>query len=234
MPSVTIDDLVTGAQDLSDKVNDPSVTTAAWYLYVNAAIEELWRIITAANPSYFDAFFDRTISSSATPYIDMTAVPFTTDPTSGGWVVRKLRLVEKDPTASVPVQVVKRTLQTKDQTRYPRGYVLSGKLLYFDPPTLAPGNYRVYYTAGPAILTAGVSVPAELIPYREYFELAAACRALGSEETNIDDELQRLADMRQMIVTTVAAQDDSTADRIQDTLANDELQRWASIYPGWI
>lgn len=232
MAAVTIDDLVTGAQDLSDKVNDPSVTTAAWYLYVNASIEELWRFITAANPSYFDTFGDASVASSASPFIDLTAAPFTVDPTSGGWTVRKLRLVEKDPTASVPVTVVKRTLQTRDQVRFPRGYILSGKRLYFDPPTLAPGAYRVYYTAGPAILAAAAAVPAEMIPYREYFELAAACRALGSEETSIDDETQRLADMRQMIITTVSNQDDSTPDRIQDTLANDELQRFASIYPG--
>lgn len=232
MAAVTLDDLVTGAQNLSDKVNDPSVTTAVWYVYVNASIEELWRFITAENPNYFDTFGDQTIASAAAPYIDLTAAPFTVDATSGGWTVRKLRLVEKDPTASVPVTVVKRTLQTKDQQRYPRGYILTGKRIYMDPPTVAPGNYRVYYTAGPAILTGGQAVPAELIPYREYFELAAACRALGSEETDIGDELQRLGDMRASIMVTVANQDSATPDRIQDTLANDELQRCGMIYPG--
>jgi hypothetical protein len=232
MAAITIDDLVTGAQSLSDKVNDPSVDTPTWYRYVNASIEELWRLITAENPTYFDAFGDQTIISAANPFIDLVASPFTVDATSGGWTVRKIRLVEKDPTSSVPVTIVKRTFQTKDQQRYPRGYILSGKRIYMDPPTVAPGNYRVYYTAGPTILGAAGAIPAELIPYREYFELAASIRALGSEETDIGDEMQRLTEMRQAIMVTVANQDSATPDRIQDTLANDELQRWGLIYPG--
>jgi hypothetical protein len=230
MAAVTIDDIVTGAQNLADKVNDPSVSTAVWYVYVNAVIEELWRFITTVNPSYFDLFGDQTVTTN--PWIDLVAAPFTVDPTSGGWTVRKLRLVEKDPTASVPQTVVKRTLQTKDTQRYPRGYILSGKRVYLDPPAVAAGNYRVWYTAGPTILTAGQALPAELIMYREYFELAAAMRALGSEASDIQDELQRLDDIRQSIQITVSAQDDATADRIQDTLANDELQRWGLIFPG--
>jgi hypothetical protein len=230
--SVTIDDLVTGAQTISDKINDPSVSTANWYLYGNAAIEEIWRLITEANPNYFDTYGDQTVANPATPYIDLTASPFTLDPTSGGWTVRKIRMIEKDPTSSVPIPVVKRTLATKDTQRYPRGYIFVGKKIYLDPPTVAPGNYRVYYSAGPTILGAAGPVPAELIPYREYCELAMALRALEAEKSDTTIVGARLDDMRQQIVSVVADQDSFTADRIQDTLANDELQRWGLIYPG--
>jgi len=232
MPAVTIDNVITGAQDRSDKINDPSVATAVWLLYANAAIEELWEVIAAANPTYWDTFGDVTVASSATPFIDLAAAPFTADPVSGGWVMRKLRLVEKDPTQSVPVTVVKRTLATKDLQRYPRGYILQGKRLYFDPPTVAPGNYRVYYAAGPAVLAAATTLPVEIIPYREYLEVSTAMRALAAEESDVSVLGAQLADLRARIITTVAAQDDATADRIQDTLANDELQRWGFGVPG--
>ena len=234
MAAVTIDDVITGAQDRTDKVNDPSVSTAMWLIYANAAIEELWEMIAACNPSYWDTFGDVTIASSATPYIDLAAAPFTVDSVSGGWTVRKLRLVEKDPSLSNPVTVVKRTLATKDVQRYPRGYVLAGRKLYMDPPTVAPGNYRVYYSAGPTILAAGGTLPVDIIPYREYLEVSTAIRALASEESDISDEQTFLADLRARIMTTVAAQDDATADRIQDTLANDELQRFGGLFfPGF-
>jgi len=232
MAAVTIDDIVAGAQALSDKINDPSVTTAVWYVYVNGVIDELWRAITAENPSYFDAFGDQSVASSATPYIDLTAAPFTVDATSGGMVVRKLRLVEKNPTFSVPQTIVKRTLATKDTQRYPIGYILSGTKVYFDPPNVATGNYRIYYTAGPAILTAAQALPAALIPYREYFEVAGAIRALAAEKSDTAPLEQRLSDIRMSVMQTVANQDDASADRIQDTLANDELQRWGLIFPG--
>lgn len=234
MAAVTIDDVITGAQDRADKVNDPSVSTAMWLIYANAAIEELWETIAMANPSYWDTFGDVAVASAASPFIDLTAAPFTVDTVSGGWTVRKLRLIEKDPTSSTPVTVVKRTLQTKDVQRYPRGYILTGKRLYFDPPSVAPGNYRVYYAAGPTILAAGVALPAEIIPYREYLEVSTTIRALASEESDISDEQAFLSDLRARVWSTVSNQDEATADRIQDTLANEELQRWGGLfYPGF-
>jgi hypothetical protein len=232
MAAVTIDDIISAAQVESDKANDPSIQSGSWFIFANSAIEELWRKIRVAQPSYFDTFGDVTIASSATPYIDLTASPFVVDPTSGGWVVRNIRLVEKDPTASIPLTVVKRSLQTKDVFRYPRGYILSGKKLYIDPPSVAPGNYRVYYAAGPAILSTGNALPAELIPYREYLEVATACRALRIEESDTGPLNTHRGEMLADIISTVSQQDDANPDRIQDTLANDELQRWGLIFPG--
>lgn len=231
MAAVTIDNVITGAQDRSDKVNDPSVATAVWLLYANAAIEEMWQVIAAANATYWDTFGDVTVASAASPFIDLSAAPFTADPQSGGWIMRKLRLVEKDPLNNVPVTVVKRTLATKDMQRYPRGYLLAGKKLYLDPPNVAPGNYRIYYAAGPAVLAAAATLPVEIIPFREYLEVGTAMRALAAEESDVQVLAGQLADLRARLVSTVAAQDDATADRIQDTLANDEIQRWGAWYP---
>lgn len=230
MAAVTIDDAIATAKVLSDKTNDPSLTdTAFWLPAANAAREQFWQEVVSVNRDYWLTFKDATITV-AVPYVDFTA---TTDAASGGWTMRKLRRVEKDPTSTARVVIPRRDFQTADLQRWPRGYMLRGKLVYIDPVELAAGNYRVWYVPGPTVLALGATLPSEEIPYREFIELVMAIKALVVEESDVSALESRLAGLRANLVATVEDQDAGEPHHIQDTLAVEEeaARPWGLWWP---
>lgn len=222
--SVTFDDVIAQGKVLSDKTNDPSLDATFWASAGNDAIEQLWQEVVKANRDYWLKFHDDSIPSSGMPFLDLSSI---TDDTSGGWRMRKLRLVERNPTAVRPTKIVRRTLATKDVTRWPRGYLLVGKNLYIDPAPLAPGDYRVWYVPGPKIYALGADPPddlgSRLIPYREFLETYVAIKALAQEESDTSALEGHLALLRANLISTVADEDAAGAQHVQDTEAAEEL-----------
>jgi hypothetical protein len=224
MSAVSIDDVIAQGKKLCDKTNDPSLDDTWWATAVNEAIEALWQLVVSVNRDYWLKYTDQVITASTSPYIDLSNI---TDTVSGGWRMRKLRLLEKDPTSRNPIKIPKRTLATKDLVRWPRGYMMEGKKLYIDPPQYAPGSYRVWYVPGPRIYVPG-ETPADqlgsrLIPYREYLEVYIAIKALAEEETDTSSLERSLGRLDAGIRATVEDQDSNEPRHIQDNVDYDDF-----------
>lgn len=135
--SVTLQDLIDGAQDACDKRDDPSVSTDLWRRFINAAIKALYKKLVSQHADTWITSVDFTIASAA-------ANVYSFDETFD-----QLRHVTRDPTTQNRRPVRPFNMQEVDDFRGEPRYRIMGRKLYFEPPESAPGNYRAWYVPRP-------------------------------------------------------------------------------------
>lgn len=144
--SVTLQDLIDGAQDACDKRDDPSVSTDLWRRFINAAIKSLYKKLVAQHADTWITSVDFTIASAAT---NVYSFDETFD---------QLRHVTRDPATQNRRPVRPFSLQEVDDFRGEVRYRVMGRKLYFEPPESAPGNYRAWYVPRPQEFLGAVLV----------------------------------------------------------------------------
>lgn len=186
--------LIDGAQQLSDKVNDGSITAAEWLTYINHGIKALHSVVTTAFKDTFFNEFPFTIAPGANT-LDLTTL------TPAFWRVRGL---DFNPGTNAPQEVRRYNFGDRNRTGIgpfldrsvagvPRRYrVVSRNLLMLMPQANAAGPYMLYYVPAPVLIANPETerLQVELDPWNEGVQVFGAIKALNKEETS-DDPLWR-------------------------------------------
>lgn len=226
--AVTVASLISQGKVLSDKVGDASIDdTTGWLVFVNRAVESLWKLITGLDPNASFAQVDFTLTS--------TAGGATKDLTTVGTRFRALHGVDYQPDTPTRRTVPRRPFRERNTSAVgwwtptvianDRGYDLRGTTLTITPYEVAAGTYRAYYRQGPYLFTGptdATTLDPLLEPHAEYLEVAAARRALAVEESNTGSLDQRLAELTGEITSAHTRDDGEPA-----VLADVEGDGWS-------
>jgi hypothetical protein len=215
--------LIDGAQQLSDKVNDGSITAAEWLTYVNQGIKSLHSVVTTAFKDTFYQTYDFTvpagtytvdISALSPPFWRVRGLDFNPD-TNAPQTVRRFNFGDRNTTGIGP-------FLNRSVTGVPRRYrVVSRAKLLLEPHQNAGGPYRLYYVP-PAVLISNPAVDTlavELDPWNEYVQVFAAIKALNKEETPDDPMWRRLNEIKAEIEADVET-DEGGQDGVVDVEAD--------------
>lgn len=219
MPGTLGQALIDGAQQLSDKVNDGSITAAEWLTYINQGIKSLHSVVTSAFKDTFFQTYDFTVAQG-TYIVDISALtpPF--------WRVRGL---DFNPDTNAPQTVQKYNFGDRNRTGIgpflnramagvPRRYrVVSRAKLILEPHSTAGGQYRLYYVPAPALISnpAVDTLAIELDPWSEYVMVFGAIKALNKEETPDDPMWRRVNEIKAEIEADVET-DEAGQDGVVD------------------
>ena len=224
---VTIRD---GAQQLSDKVGDLSVTTGTWNDWINQGVQSLWSLVANAFADHFFKTYDFSlVGNEGGNVLDVTAI--------GDF--RRVRFLEVYPGTTQRRRVRGFNFDDKDIGAGGgiisqmwcawRRYRLMGSKLYVEPFEQAGAPYRLYYLPKPTTLVAdGDTMDPNVEEWWEYVICFAALKALGKEETDpgaVGLDFQRV---KNEIIASAPSRDQGQSDRIADVEDGDEGLGW-----GW-
>lgn len=219
MALATLATLRAGAQELADKVNDASVSTATWNIWVNQGIERLWALVASAFSDHFFKTFDFTLVGGVSGNIlDVTTIP------AGDF--RRVRLMEYYPDTASRRKLRAFNFDQKDERTSSfasllwcnvRRYRLMGMKIFIEPYEQAAGPYRLYYVPAAKKLAAdGDTIDDVLDEWSEYAMLYAAIKGLGKEESDPGTWQQQMADIRAEIEVAAPSRNDGDPDVIAD------------------
>lgn len=204
--AVTGQDLIDGASDLADMVNDPHVGTATWLRWANRAQEKLWRKLTTLYQGWYVTSQDFTLAGGASA--DTFALPAT---------CRQVLGVSKDPdNPALRQSLHRRNFEERDE-QYTRTFAVIGQTVDIQPFEFAAGSFRLYFVAGPtALAVVGSAIDAQLEPYAEYFETYMAIKAKGKEESDTTDLIADLKELWEEIEAVAMARNAAVGETIVD------------------
>lgn len=198
--AVPLSEILSGAKDLADYQNNPSVSDPTWRRWINQAQEELYRFLFRLAPERFNvqALFTLVGGVGA----NSTAL-------AAGW--RRVYGVTKDPSVSGQRTTLRRFMFEERDGQGNSGigglmstrtYDIQANNLVIEPAQFSAGNYAYWYTIGPTKFATDGSNDAVNInpifePYIDYIEHRAAVNTLGREESdtsNLRANLQQVRD----------------------------------------
>lgn len=218
-PTTTLLQMRTGAKELSDKVNDLSVSDDTWNVWVNQGVERLWEMVTAAFSDHFFKSVDFTLIGGATGnFYDTTTIP------AGDF--RRVRLLEWQPDTSGRLKIRAFNFDQKDQQKgafttlqwcNERRYRLMGTKILIEPYEQAAGAYRLYYVPRATKLVSNCDgIDFVMDEWSEYPMLYAAIKALGKEESDPGQLQDQMAAIRAEIEIAAPSRNVGDADVISD------------------
>lgn len=218
-PTTTLLQMRTGAQELSDKVNDESVSDDTWNIWVNQGVERLWEMVTAAFSDHYFKSVDFTLLGGATAnFYDTTTIP------AGDF--RRVRLLEWQPDTSGRLKIRAYNFDQKDQQKGAfttlqwcnmRRYRLMGTKILVEPYEQAAGAYRLYYVPRATKLVVNCDgLDFVMDEWSEYPMLYAAIKALGKEESDPGQLQDQMAAIRAEIEIAAPSRNVGDADVIAD------------------
>lgn len=195
------------------------ISASQWQTFANAGQEELWTIVATA---FADTFY-KTSSFNVTNNANTVTLP--TD-------FRMLKGLDINPGLSSVRSIHRYNFADRNSNGGvlavtgpgydPRYRVVSRTTLVLEPPLQSNGSYLLYYVNGPTAFTAPTDpMMSELEPWREYISQTMARKALLKEESDISGVDERIAQLRQDIMSAVetdTAEQNSIADVEGDCL----------------
>lgn len=214
----TLAELVAGAKELSDKVDDPQVSDETWVSWVNQGVKELHRIVrTAFEDTFFDTV-DFTLTGTTFQYAlpadflsikGLDYMPGTTNRST----VHRFNFTERNTTGGGAFAPAGFPGDGGAGRRY---RVVSRSTLVIEPQEVAAGPYRLYYVPqATELVDDDDDLQTELEPFAEYVEIVAAIKALAKEESDTSDLIERRNVMRSDIESSVN-NDQADPDTIAD------------------
>ncbi len=205
--AVTAQNLIDGASDLADMVNNPIVAPATWLRWANRGQEKLWRKLTTLYAQFYVTSSDFTLAGGSSG--NTFALPAT---------ARTVLGVTKDPdNVAARTTLRTRNFDERDE-QYKRTFDVIGQNVNIQPFEYAAGTYRLYYVAGPtALAVVGDAIDAQLEPYAEFIETYMAIKALGKEESDSVDLRQDLKDIWDEIEAVAMNRNAAAGETIVDT-----------------
>lgn len=196
--AVPLSEILSGAKDLADYQNNPSVSDVTWRRWINQAQEELYRFLFRLAPERFIASTSFALSGG----VNTAAL-------AAGW--RRVYGVSRDPTVAATRTTLRRFMFDERDGQgnsgiggydSRRAYDIQGNNLVIEPAQFSAGNYAYWYTIGPTKWATDGSQDATAInvifePYVDYLEHRAAINTLGREESdtsNLRVNLQQIRD----------------------------------------
>jgi hypothetical protein len=217
----TLAELVAGAKELADQVEDPQNDEALWVRWVNQGVKELHRIVRTAFEDTFFETVDFTLTGSTYQYAlpaDFLSIrgldwmPDTTNRAS----VRRFNFNERNTVGGGPFAPSLYPGQGAAGRMY---RVVSRATLMIEPQEVAAGPYRLYYVPKPTVLVDDDDeLDDSLEPWSEYVEIVTALKAVAKEKLPTDDLLERRNVMRADIESSVN-NDQAEPNTIADTEA---------------
>lgn len=156
---------------------------------INDALYELYDLITAEAPDFFETTASLTLSGAAT------------EANATGALASDFHEM---------IEVVKYPDTTARVTVPPAGnlsvlgYLIEGANIRIVPYELSAGAYRYRYVAGPTLLSGSGTIAVRIERWSEYITVRAALDCNDKEETLSDPNWRKVLDMRKRIVRAVA------------------------------
>jgi len=205
--AVTGQDLIDGASDIGDFVNDPHVATATWLRWATRGQEKLWRKLLPIHSGFYATSADFPLTGGAAG--NTFALPA---------AARAVLGVSKDPDNVSQRQTLHRRNFDERDEQYTRTFDIVGQNIVVLPFEYAAGSYRLYYVAGPTPITAvGSALDVHLEPYVEFIETYMAIKAKGKEESETSDLKEDLKDLWEEIEAVVMNRNMASGETIVDT-----------------
>lgn len=175
-------DLIAGASDIADMVNDPHVSPTTWLRWANRGITKLCRKLSTLYGGFYLTPANFTLAGGAGG---------NTSPLPAG--CRQVMGVTKDPdNPALRMTLRPRQFDERDEQSR-RTFDVIGQNIEIQPFEFAAGTYRLYYIAAPTPLVATTDpMDAQLEAYVEFVETYMAMMALGKEESGNDDQRKDL------------------------------------------
>lgn len=178
-------DIALAARGRTDTEDSQAPGDAFVYGFVNQALRDLQRIVGEVNENAFLKYQDVTVANGS------NTIPLPTD-------FYGMKLLEKDPTSSMPKTIYPFELAEKNRVGY-LGYQIetNGRFIYVVRPENAPGAYRVWYTPEPDQLDVNNPttsfISANLSPFDGYLIVKTAILILDAiqdpETGRLDNDL---------------------------------------------
>jgi hypothetical protein len=173
--AVTLQNLIDGASDLSDYVNNPAVSTATWTRWANRGIEKAYRLLFGVYPGHFQT------GVSTTTIVGGAGGNTIARPAT----MRQLAHVAKDATSPSLRRAIRRYNEGEKEAQGDLAWRIEGANVVIEPFQYAAGTYTLYYVVGPTVLVnVGDALDADLAFAADYVETYMAIKALDKEESD--------------------------------------------------
>ncbi len=222
--SVTLSDLRTQALDLSDLTNSASPVTARVTDYVNAALGELWDILTTSFEDYVRSTSTITISAGTSAYSLPSdfykAIKVFSAVGDDRYRLERFSLDEYDTISDPYAGSVTSTSSLR--------YRIMGNQILFAPMPASSGSVELWYVPQLTKLsgdsdTVHVSIP---VGWEDFVALAAAVR-LRIRDQQDASQLQALKqEARARILAAAEDRDTGEPQRITDVSYRFQRRRW--------
>lgn len=204
--AVTAQNLIDGASDIADMVNDPHVASATWIRWINRGQEKLWRKLAGTFAGFYRTQADFTIAGGAAG--NTMAIPAT---------MRQVLGVSKDPDNPALRTTINGRNDGERDEQYRRTFDVIGQSVVIQPFEYAAGVYRLYGVAGPTpVAVAADPIDPQLEPYVEYLETYMAIKAHGKEESNNADLIVELKEIWDEIEAVAMNRNQASGETIVD------------------
>lgn len=202
----TLAELVAGAKELADQVEDPQNDEDVWKSWVNQGVQELHRIVRTAFEDTFFETIDFTLAGATYQYalpddfLSIRGLDFMPDTTNRA-TVHRFNFAERNTVGGGAFAPQLYPGQGAAGRTY---RVVSRTKLIIEPQEVASGPYRLYYVPQPVALAEDDDdLEDALAPFAEYVEIVTAIKAVAKEKLPTDDLIERRNVMRGDIESSV-------------------------------
>ena len=210
----TLAQLKTRARERSDMENSTFISDSELLSYINASHAELYDILVSKFEDYYTIKTTTTVATGASTitlpsdFYKLRGVDFQLD--TNTWVaVGKFNFIERN--------VLNRSIVRRGAGFRETQYRVIGGEIQIEPEDSAHGEYRIWYTPLPTLLSADTDTVDGINGWEEYIVIDAAIKMLAKEESSTTHLEREKAAMLERIETMAANRDSGQPEKISDT-----------------